>query len=124
VGFGGWFAGGILELSRLAVAHRSELAADFRELYSASVADVAPAEFFPLMVALLNDPRSRVQAVVAGWEHPVSREAIALYDLFDLVFRSKVSKPSDFKPYPRPWAAVRRRRSGLTASAARVILKK
>lgn len=74
-----------------------------------------------LTKALMSDPRSRFQAVVAGWDHGVSREAITLYDLFDLELRSKV-RPGDFKPYPRPWR--QRTRSRLTAADARRILKK
>lgn len=75
-----------------------------------------------LTKALLADSRSRFQAVVAGWDHSVSREAIILYDLFDLQYRSKVQRPGDFKPYPRPWRT--RRRLGVTPATAHRILKK
>lgn len=115
--------GGIFWLSRIVVRDRTELLADFRELYSISPSDVPAGEFWLLVKALMVDPRSRLQAVEAGWDNPVSREAIVLYDLFDLTLRAHLERRSDFKPYPRPWRP-NVRRSRLTAKQARAILKK
>lgn len=54
---------------------------------------------------LLADPSSWVCASVAGWQHPLSREAITLADLFDLTYAANTSRKSNRKPYPRPWVA-------------------
>jgi hypothetical protein len=114
-------AGGIFQLSRLSVKHRSELVADFREFFHTST--VLPvADAVALVAALLQDPRSRLRAAVAGWSHPTSWETIVLSDIFDLVLRSKLERKADFRPYPRP--SDRARRTNLTASQARAILHK
>lgn len=34
---------------------------------------------------LAKDPSTALAASVAGWEHPISREAVVLADIFDLV---------------------------------------
>ncbi len=115
--------GGIFWLSRIVVRDRTELLADFREFYSTSPDHVPAAEFWLLVKALMADPRSRVQAVEAGWDNPVSREAIVLYDLFDLTLRAHLERRQDFRPYPRPWRP-NVRRSRLTPKQARAILKK
>lgn len=49
---------------------------------------------------LRRDPTSHVQAALAGWEHPASREWMVLADLYDAYARVHFKKP---KPYPRPW---------------------
>jgi hypothetical protein len=114
-------AGGIFQLSRLSVKHRSELVADFREFFNTST-DLPVADAVALVAALLRDPRSRLHAAVAGWSHPTSWEVIVLSDLFDLVLRSKLERKSDFRPYPRP--SDKARRTNLTARQARAILHK
>jgi hypothetical protein len=114
-------AGGIFQLSRLSVEHRSELVADFREFFHTST-NVPIFEAVALVAALMNDPRSRLHASVAGWSRPTSWEAITLADIFDLQLRSKLENKSDFKPYPRPSDAVKpakRRRSA--AEAMRIL---
>lgn len=52
---------------------------------------------------LRADPSSMLAAAMEGWDHPISREALALMDLFDLdmAVNSGKKKP---KPHPgRPW---------------------
>jgi len=54
---------------------------------------------------LMTDPGTMVFAAMQGWDYPMSREAMALADLYDvaaldLTRGSKGPKP---KPYPRPW---------------------
>lgn len=56
---------------------------------------------------LASDPSSMIAAALHGWDHPVTREALALMDLFDLQHQiawaqggKKGPRP---KPYPRPW---------------------
>jgi hypothetical protein len=65
-------------------------------------------EAYRLTEQLSIDPASAVGAALAGWEHPVSREALAVMNLFDLMHMvawgqggRKGPKP---KPHPRPWA--------------------
>lgn len=78
------------------------MVADLRELFTVSLWDVRWRELPHLLTALLSDPRSRLQAVLSGWAHPISREAIILADIHDLQHQSKV-KRGQFKAYPRPW---------------------
>ena len=54
------------------------------------------------MKALLSDSRSRLQAVIAGWSHPISREAINQLDLIDLLLQ-RWSEKGKYKPVERPW---------------------
>jgi FMN phosphatase YigB (HAD superfamily) len=79
-----------------------------------------------LVEDLLKDPRSRLQAVVAGWDHPVSREEVVLMDLFDLQHSSKAKRKP--KPYPRPWPIAKKKYGGKktvrrTAAEALAILR-
>lgn len=53
-----------------------------------------------LVSLLAEDPTSQVHAALAGWGYPVSREAMAVADLFDAFARANYKK---FEPYPRPW---------------------
>lgn len=60
-----------------------------------------------LTAELAKDPTSHTFAAVSGWEHPASREHLALLDLYDLTHQvawaqagGKGSRP---KPLPRPW---------------------
>lgn len=58
----------------------------------------------------MRDTSSRLQAAVADWDYPVTREAIALMDLFDLQHSSKSKRKP--KPYPRPWPANKKKYGG------------
>lgn len=52
------------------------------------------------MDVLRREPRSWLHAAIAGWQHPVSREWIALADLYDITAaRGMKRRP---QPYPRP----------------------
>lgn len=59
-------------------------------------------ESWHLTRELLTDPTSHAAAAVADWSHPLSREGMALLDLFDLlaIVNSGRRKP---RPVPRPW---------------------
>lgn len=51
---------------------------------------------------LRADPSSMLAAALEGWDHPISREALVLMDLFDLEHTVNTKKPP--KPHPgRPW---------------------
>lgn len=77
-------------------------------------------EALRLVNRLVLDPSSHVAAALSGWSEPMSREALALMDLFDLrvMFRwadggRQGQKP---KPYPRPWPAQTTKRAKPDAS--------
>lgn len=67
-------------------------------------------EALRLFDILKNDPSSQIASSIAGWQHPVSREALVLFDLFDVQHMSKAKKRP--APYPRPWLASERKRIG------------
>lgn len=82
-------------------------------------------EAYRLAQTLATDPSSHVGAALAGWEHPVSRVALAVMDLFDLQHQAawaqgggKGSRP---KPYPRPWSSRTKRRTRPTLSQDEVV---
>lgn len=54
------------------------------------------------MVEIIRaDPSSALAAAVEGWDHPVSREAAVLMDLWDLeAIKSGAKRPPQ---YTRPW---------------------
>jgi hypothetical protein len=49
---------------------------------------------------LAKDTSSEVGAALAGWQYPASRQALAIFDLYDATANAHFKKP---KPYPRPW---------------------
>jgi hypothetical protein len=73
-------------------------------------------EAWHLMQGLLTDPTSRLAAAHAGWEHPMSREAMVLADLWDLTVAANTDskKRGRAKTYPRPF---KRKGTGSTRSA-------
>jgi hypothetical protein len=77
-------------------------------------------EALRLVNRLVLDPSSHVAVALSGWSEPVSREALALMDLFDFQAMcrwadggKKGPKP---KPYPRPWPAQTKKRAKPDAS--------
>jgi hypothetical protein len=63
-----------------------------------------------LVQMLRLDPTSRMYASIAGWNHPVTREAMVLMDLYDLQHASKSKRRP--KPYPRPWPLASKKLGG------------
>lgn len=54
------------------------------------------------MELLRRDPTTWTAAELEGWDHPISREALAIYDLFDL--EHAVNSKRRPKPHPgRPF---------------------
>lgn len=49
----------------------------------------------------MTDPTSAVAAARAGWTHPISREAMALMDVFDLLYAVNSKTPEQHNG--RPW---------------------
>src|SRR5690554_5420531 len=111
--------GGIVGLSRIAVEHRAELAADFRSIYSVSLWDVHGFELWSLIRSLLANPASRFHAAVAKWEHPLEYGAMYQLDTLDLLLM-RWSDKGKFKPLPRPWdkKPFKAKKSNLTAAEA------
>jgi hypothetical protein len=103
--------GGILELYGLIEKYPVELTRDFREKFHLSLSEVGKSvrfdEAYRLILTLHSDPESWLQASVAGWEHPVSRDFAVLADLYDLQHASKSKRRP--KPYPRPWEGADQR---------------
>lgn len=69
-------------------------------------------EAIRLTTILSADPSSHVGAALAGWDHPASREALILMDLYDLQHQSKAKRRP--KPYPRPFPDRHKRTFGRT----------
>lgn len=86
-------------------AHRGAFEYDwrtrFREPLSSVPECIGWGEAWRLFVELMGDPSSHVAASVAGWQYPLSREGIALLDLFDMTGRASWGKKH--KAHPRPW---------------------
>lgn len=73
-----------------------------------SVGDtITLAEMARLVEILRSDPSSALASAVEGWDHPVSREAAVLMDLWDLTAAATGAK----KPprYERPWKEIGQR---------------
>jgi len=51
---------------------------------------------------ILHDSSTYTFAKLKDWEYPVSREWLALADIWEILLASNVKK-KDFKPYPRPY---------------------
>lgn len=98
--------GGIWALLELLDEHRGALQYDFRARFQLSVDTIGEGvdweESVNLVRILRADPSSMTAAALEGWDHPISREAAVLMDLFDLEHSSKAKKKP--KPHPgRPW---------------------
>lgn len=57
-------------------------------------------EAWRLFLILGGDPSSQVAAALAGWQHPASREDLALGTLIDRFQQANFKKAPH---YPRPW---------------------
>lgn len=58
---------------------------------------------------LIRDPSSAIGAALAGWDYPISHEALLLADLFDLEHTVNTKKRPD--PHPvRPFNQERQKR--------------
>lgn len=68
---------------------------------------------------LFTNPESWLHASRAEWLYPVSREAMALMDLFDLQHQSKSKKK--VQPYPRPWGDGSKKKIGTAVTAVEAV---
>lgn len=64
-------------------------------------------EALRLTQTLAADPTSRISTALAGWDYPLSRDAMALMDLYDLshtiAWARGGRKGKEPERYPRPW---------------------
>jgi len=77
-------------------------------------------EAWRLLQLVTLDPSSRLAASIAGWEHPFSREAQILVDLYDLTHKIAAGKKKT-QPYPRPWDKRHKRWGKATRPQAEII---
>jgi|GEM_PF-4095181 len=70
---------------------------------------------------LSRDPSSWLCAAAQGWEYPLTREGLALADLYDLQHRTKAKNPRSVKPYPRPFSDKEKKRYGRATRPQHVI---
>lgn len=98
--------GGVFGLLRVVAQHRGAVEYDLRHRFNLSLYDVGNTvsifEVARLVVIVRADPSSAIAAAVEGWDHPITREALVLMDLFDLDMAVAAGKKKP-KPYQRPW---------------------
>lgn len=70
---------------------------------------------------LAKDTSSQVGAALAGWQYPASRQALAIFDLYDATAGAHFKRP---KKYPRPWDPAPKRlgNASLTITQLRGVL--
>lgn len=101
--------GGIFGLLGLIARHRGAVEYDLRQRFGLGLRDVGDritlAEIARLAVILRRDPSSAVAAALEGWDYPISREALAILDLYDLTMAANSDgKKGTPKPHGgRPW---------------------
>lgn len=83
-----------------------------------------------LLRVATRDTSSHLFAARAGWDYPMSRQAIQQADLIDLVnalIKVTAKSKQRLKPYPRPWKDNNTSRLGKTSlspAEAREVLRK
>lgn len=65
---------------------------------------------------LRRDPSSQIAAAVEGWDHPLSREAAVLMDVWDLEYAKAGTKKRE--QYPRPFKTKARTTTERVGNAA------
>ena len=95
--------------------HRGAVEYDLRHRFNLGLRDagdkITLSELGRLMAIVKDDPSSATAAALAGWTHPISREAVILMDLFDL--EHAVNSKKRPKPHPgRPWRNQSRKQMG------------
>lgn len=119
--------GGSLRLRRLINDYPAELASDLRSNYHFSIDDIGKSvtilEATLLVRMLLRKPDSALQAALAGWDFPVSREWVVLAHLWDLT--ANINSKRKVKPYPNPFknnATTRMGKTDLPSSTVKKLL--
>lgn len=96
--------GGIFGLLGLIRVHRGAVEYDLRHRFGLGLRDIGNrvtiAEVARLITICRADPGSATAAAVEGWDFPISRESLALYDLYDLTVQAH-SDTKKGRPKPR-----------------------
>lgn len=107
---GGCRPGGIRQLLELIEEHPAAFRYDWRTRLGLPIealfdGRMSWADAWAVTTELARDPSSRIGAALAGWSHPMPREALVLADLYDLQLAANTDKKKrgQAKPYPRPW---------------------
>ena len=126
-------AGGIRALLDLIEEHRGALEYDWRLRFglplSAVGASMDYGEAMRLVGILVHDPSSQIAAAVNGWDFPITRETLAVLDLYDLEGIKAAGskwKPHDGRPFSAtPDRTVTRKgdAGGRSAEEVRAILR-
>ncbi|HKY57659.1 MAG TPA: hypothetical protein VJL80_06450 [Aeromicrobium sp.] len=87
--------------------------------------DVEWGEAIGLVQTLAADPSSYIAASVSGWDYPITYEAAAVMNLFDLMhdiaWQQGGRKGSRPRPHPRPWRDRAKSRPKPTISQDEVV---
>lgn len=80
--------GGVFGLLGLIALHRGAVEYDLRHRFQLGLRDIGGKitifEVARLVVILRRDPSSAITAALEGWDFPIDRTALAIYDLFDI----------------------------------------
>lgn len=123
------FRGGICGLLDLIEEHRGPLEYDFRTRFSGITEGLAGVpeqmgwgELLRQVTILRADPSSALAAALAGWDYPISREALAILDLYDLTMAANSDPKKRVAPHTgRPFntSSKRTRQVGKTNGRTR-----
>lgn len=95
--------GGIWGLLGLIRSHRGAVEYDLRHRFQLSLRDVGQtislSEVARLVTILQADPSSAIASKLAGWDYPISREALAILDLYDLTMRANADPKKKVEPH-------------------------
>ena len=120
---GGLSRGGILGLLDLIEEHPGAIEYDWRTRFHAPASDIGTAypwdESLRLVKILRADPSSMIAAAFEGWDHPISREALVLMDLYDLDMQVATGGKVRDKHQGRPWRSDDRQRTRKGNAAGR-----
>lgn len=101
---------------------------DFLTRFSREVEGMEWGRAAGLMGILRSDPSSAIAATLEGWDHPISREALVLMDLFDLdhmvAVGGKKVEPHSGRPWKQENAKRRGRVRGMTPEQTRETLRR
>lgn len=85
-------------------------------------------EMARLVVILRSDPSSAISAALEGWDYPISRETLALLDIYDLTVAAnsdpKKGRPKPHGGRPFPMDDRREQRWGDTGGRSRAEIVK
>ena len=118
--------GGILAVLEILEDYKSAFVYDFRSRFGLGLSDLGTtvpwSEVVDLVVILLSDPTSWLQASKNKWKHPVDYNWLLQAATYDLL--AQVNSKRKPKPWPKPWSDSNRKTIGKrTRNNARDILR-